>query len=133
MAAISVFTITQAVVSGTNLITFTGSITSGASPLIVGTPIIVQGCTTAAFNITFVITGGNLTTTFTAAISHANITEAESGATGTFDPEGVQSNPAADTTNPLGFGVVRVFYSPLDPYGNFTPGTLAGTGQQITV
>lgn len=133
MGAISVFTITQAQIT-TNVVTFTGSITSGTSPLISGTPIIVAGCTSAFFNASFLITGGNLTTTFTAALTHANFgPESESGAKGTYDPEGVQSAPSADTKNPLGFGVVRVFYSPLDPYGNFTPGTLAGTGQQISV
>ncbi len=131
MAALSIFTITSATGNGTTT-TYSGSITSGATPLISGMPIIVTGFVAqTGFNGTKVINGGNLTTTFT-ALNATNASETHA-ATGTVDPEGLQSIPSADTTNPLGFGVVRVFYSPLDPYGNFTPGTLAGTGQQISV
>jgi hypothetical protein len=134
MAALSVFTITQASGNGTTS-TYTGSITSGVTPLLVGTPIVVVGCTTAGFNGTRVINGGNLTTTFTALSSENHIAEAET-ATGTYDPEGVQSYPTADTTSsPLGFGVGSKLapYVNLIPYGDFIPGTLPGSGQVISI
>jgi hypothetical protein len=133
MARISLFSITQAVVTGTTLITYTGSITSGATPLIVGTPIIVRGCTTAAFNGTFVITGGNLTTFFTATISHANATEAET-ATGTYDPEGLNGVGASPSSivGGLGYGIITKSSDVFDiVLGNFVPGSIVGGSQMV--
>jgi hypothetical protein len=135
MAALSVFTITNAnaTAGGHTVCTYTGTITSGASPLVSGTPIIVAGCTSANFNGNLVISGGNLTTTFTATIPAQNTNEAESGATGTVDPEGVVVYPT-DIAGGVGYGYAqRLSYPILDPYGNFIPGTLAGTGQYIEV
>jgi hypothetical protein len=140
MPANSIFAITQAVVTGTNLITYSGAVTSGitfgtqtnGSPLLVGMPMIVRGCTTTAFNGTFVITGGNLTTTFTATISHANATEAET-ATGTCDPEalnGVGASPSS-IVGGLGYGIkIPLPLNDID-YGNFIPGTIVGGSQMI--
>jgi hypothetical protein len=116
MAVISVFTITG-VVGASSVATYTGSITSGATPLVKGTPVVVVGCTTAAFNGTFVITGGNLTTTFTAATSTTH-TESESGATATYDPEGVQVEPGNISAYPLGYGAQLRSTVQNDPYGN---------------
>ena len=131
MAAISVFTVTNIVGSGATA-TYTGSITFGTSPLITGTPIVVQGLTHTLFNGTYIITGGNLTTTFTAANANAQSSTADSG-TATYNPESSQSYPTADTTNsPVGFGYLK-FPIPykLTDYGNFTPGTLPGTVPSI--
>lgn len=64
----SIFNITDANGNGTT-VTFTGTVTSGATPLRVGSVIKVSGTTnfgTVASPIVYVITGGNLTTTFTA-------------------------------------------------------------------
>jgi hypothetical protein len=135
MAATSVFTITHAdaTAGGHTVCTYTGTITSGASPLVVGMPIIVKGCTTANFNGNLVISGGNLTTTFTATIPAQNTSEAESGASGTVDPEGVSVYPS-DIGGGLGYGYTKkLTYPILQPYGNFIPGTLAGTGQVVDV
>lgn len=135
MAALSVFTITNAdaTAGGHTVCTYTGTITSGATPLVVGMPIIVKGCTTANFNGNLIISGGNLTTTFTATIPAQNTNEAESGATGTVDPEGVAVYPTDETlTGGLGYAyTLRESLPTLDPLGNFIPGTLAGTGQKI--
>ena len=135
MAALSVFTITNAdaTAGGHTVCTYTGTITAGATPLVVGMPIIVKGCTTANFNGNLVISGGNLTTTFTATIPAQNTTEAESGATGTVDPEGISVSPSA-VAGGLGYGyTLREKLPILQPYGNFIPGTLPGSGQHIDV
>lgn len=125
MALLSQFSITAAQLTA-NVITYTGTITSGATPLVSGMPVIVAGCVTSTFNGNFVITGGNLTTTFTVALTHANIgSEVESGAKGTVDPEGTAGaglsgyNRVAVTTQ----------YGADIPYGNYIPGTLPGGGQ----
>jgi|SRR5712691_10811810 len=128
MAAISIFTITKAQLT-TNVITYTGSITSGTSPMINGTPIIVAGCITASFNGNFQITGGNLTTTLTVALTHTNIgLENESGATATYDPEGLAAG--------ANIGYMNRELAPdtaSTPLGNYIPGTLPGGSQQIIV
>lgn len=124
----SVFGITNAVLT-TNVITYTGTITSGTTPLVVGMPIIVAGCTTAAFNGNFKITGGDLTTTCTVALTHANIgSEVESGATGTVNPEGL----AASVPDPYNRESISSGGSVLGadmPLANYIPGTLPGGGQ----
>lgn len=132
MAALTIFTCTSATAAGT-VATYTGSITSGASPLVVGMPIIVVGFVThTTFNGNFVISGGNLTTTFTATIPSTTATDTHA-ATATVDPEGPQVTPIS-VAGGLGYSYQsRLVYPILDPYGNFIPGTLAGTGQQITV
>ena len=129
MAAITIFTCTSVTGNGTTA-TYTGSITSGATPLISGTPIIVAGFVAqTGFNGNFRINGGNLTTTFT-ALNATNASETHT-ATATYDPEGIQVVPTT-VAGGLGYGYQkRLFYPILDPYGNFVPGTLAGTGQQI--
>jgi hypothetical protein len=130
MPITSVFTITNVAGSGT-VATYTGSITSGSTPLVSGTPIIVVGLAHTLFNGTFVIAGGNLTTTFTAANANSLSSAADSG-TGTVNPEGIQSYPSADVPNPLGFGALRIPtpYT-IFPYGNYTPGTIIGGSQPI--
>jgi hypothetical protein len=135
MAVISLFTITNAVLT-TNVITYTGTITSGTSPMIKGTPIIVAGCVNAAFNGNFQITGGTLTTTLTVALTHANIgSEAESGATATYDPEGMGMNPSAQipVSPDQGDGYLREPVTSNIVLGNYIPGTLPGGSQQIIV
>ncbi len=132
MAALSVFTCTKAdaTAGGHTVCTYTGTITSGATPLIVGMPIIVIGFATANFNGFLVITGGNLTTTFTATIPAQNSSETNA-ATATVDPEGVQSVPTADTPNPFGFGVQRAVEPTASvPLGNIVGGiNISGLGQ----
>ncbi len=67
---VSIFNITDALENGGNTAaTFTGTITAGTTPLRIGMSVQVTGTTnfgTAAAPVTWVITGGNLTTTFTA-------------------------------------------------------------------
>ncbi len=129
MAALSVFTITSASGNGTTT-TYTGTITSGATPLVSGMPIIVAGFVAqTGFNGTKLINGGNLTTTFT-ALNATNASETHA-ATGTVDPEGAQSVPTADTTNAAGFGVLtRQGEGSSVPLGNALGGTnISGTGQ----
>lgn len=129
MAALSVFTITSATGNGTTT-TYTGSITSGASPLVVGMPVIVAGFVAQpGFNGNFKISGGNLTTTFT-ALNATNASETHA-ATATVDPEGVATIPTAGTTNPMGYGVAtrtaELFSIPL---GNVQGGAnVSGQGQ----
>lgn len=129
MAAISVFTITSAVGNGTTT-TYTGTITSGASPLVIGTPIIVAGFVAQpGFNGTKVINGGNLTTTFT-ALNATNASETHA-ATATFDPEGVSVYPTAASQDPLGYGVLTRSGEGLNvPFGNARDTTnISGLGQ----
>ena len=130
MSALSIFTCTQAAGNGTTT-TYTGTITSGASPLVSGMPIIVTGFVThTGFNGTFIINGGNLTTTFTAA-NATNATDVHA-ATATVDPEANAVQPGA-ICNPIGYGYTpRDAYPILLPYGNFIPGTLPGSGQIIS-
>jgi hypothetical protein len=127
MAALSIFTCTKAdaTAGGHTVCTYTGTITSGATPLVIGMPIIVVGFATANFNGNLVISGGNLTTTFTATIPSQNSTETHA-ATATVDPEGYTLG-----TGILGFNKVNITsqYGQDIPYGNFIPGTLPGGGQ----
>jgi hypothetical protein len=133
MAVLSVFTVTSATGDGTTS-TYTGTITSGATPLVSGMPIIVAGFVAqVGFNGTNVINGGNLTTTFT-ALNATNSSETHA-ATGTVDPEGAQSWPTdVSPGDPLGFGINR-FPSPYsyDTYGNVTSVTSSGSQQYIEV
>jgi hypothetical protein len=65
----SIFNITDAL-GATGTVTFTGTILAGTTPLRVGSQVKVSGTTnfgTVASPIVYTITGGNLTTTFTAA------------------------------------------------------------------
>ena len=94
MAATSIFTVTN-ILSSAGTCTYTGTITSGATPLIKGTPVIVTGLTHTNFNGPFTITGGNLTTTFTAANANSQTTVADSGLA-TYNPESLTT-----TTNVL--------------------------------
>lgn len=129
MAALTVFTITSASGNGTTT-TYTGTITSGATPLVSGMPIIVVGFVAqVGFNGTKLINGGNLTTTFT-ALNATNASETHA-ATGTVDPEGAQSYPTAITTNPLGFGVLTRQNFLLVPYGPPYANTPVPYGTQI--
>ena len=131
MAALSVFTCTSATAAGT-VVTYTGTITAGATPLVVGMPIIVVGFVTHTnFNGNLVISGGNLTTTFTATIPSTTATDTHA-ATATVDPEGVQSIPTADTTSsPRGFGDARLPNPNTYPYGDYVPGSIIGGSQPI--
>ncbi len=67
---VSVFNITDALENGGNTAaTFTGTIPAGASPLVLNQSVLVSGTTnfgTVAAPKRWVVTGGNLTTTFTA-------------------------------------------------------------------
>lgn len=127
----STFTITAAQITA-NVATFTGTITSGVTPLISGTPIFIAGCTSAFFNGGFKITGGNLTTTFTVALVHANFgPEAESGATAIYDPEGVSVTPTSVIGNTVGYSDFGRFLGPhLVVFGNGQGGqNVSGVGQ----
>lgn len=62
------------VVSATSTLTFTA-----ANQFVVGNTVAVSGCTTTAFNGVFTITAAT-STTFSVALSHANLTESEAGA-----------------------------------------------------
>jgi hypothetical protein len=128
MAALSVFTITSATGNGTTT-TYTGTITSGATPLKVGMPIIVVGFVAQpGFNGTKLINGGNLTTTFT-ALNATNASETHA-ATGTVDPEGVPVYPTDETTNALGYGVSTRSGETFNvPLGNAQGVNLSGLGQ----
>lgn len=144
MAALSVFTVTSATAAGT-VATYTGTITSGRTPLIVGMPIIVTGFVTHTnFNGFFVISGGNLTTTFTATIPSTTATDTHA-ATATVDPEGVGVEPSDVTGFYLGYGYNRenpnvavtsgisgtgIGIGNSLVLGNYVPGTLPGGGQQ---
>jgi hypothetical protein len=125
MAAISVFTVTTIAGSGATA-TYTGTITSGATPLIVGTPISITGLTGhPTFVGTFLITGGNLTTTFTTA-NATSLGSTASAGTATYDPEGPQLIAT------YGYTLRELAEkTALIPLGNFVPGTLAGTNQTI--
>lgn len=130
MAAISVFTCTQASAAGT-VATYTGSITSGATPLVIGMPIIVVGFVThTTFNGNLIISGGNLTTTFTATIPSTTATDVHA-ATATVDPEANQVQPS-DIAGGLGYGyTLRESLPTIMPLGNFIPGTIAAGQQQV--
>jgi hypothetical protein len=137
MAAVTVFTCTSVTGNGATA-TYTGSITSGASPLISGTPIIVAGFVAQpGFNGNFKITGGNLTTTFTAA-NATNASETHA-ATATYDPEANSLAPSTVATVQDPYGFIGYGYAvrellPSDVVlGNFIPGTQGGTGQYIEV
>ena len=135
--------ITTAAISKCVGVTTTGTYTcviTGPN-LIVGTPIIIAGfVANTTFNETKIIVTvvGNPTTSFTCTITSTTATETIS-ATGTYDPEGAQSYPTADTSNPWGFGVMREGNSqPLGsgvqnyyPYGDYIPGTIIGGSQPI--
>jgi len=129
MAALSVFTITSATGNGTTT-TYTGSITSGASPLIVGMPVIIAGFVAQpGFNGTKIISGGNLTTNFTALnVTNASETHA---ATATIDPESLAVYPTDVCSNTVGYGAVgRQVLAPSIPLGNYLAGTASpGQGQ----
>lgn len=127
MAAISTFTVTN--ITGTGSVaTYTGSITSGATPLIVGTPITVTGLTGhATFVGVFLITGGNLTTTFTTA-NATSLSSTASAGVATYDPEANAANMG------YGYSARETAASTQDmPLGNFIPGTLPGSNQTVTV
>lgn len=130
MAALTVFTCTSATAAGT-VATYTGTITAGASPLVIGMPIIVVGFVTHTnFNGNLVITGGNLTTTFTATIPSTTATDTHA-ATATVDPEGVSVYPTDIASNTFGYGIFARFLAPLAvPLGNGTTGgNVSGVGQ----
>jgi hypothetical protein len=78
--------------------------------------------------LTLVNSGGILT--FTATIPSTSATETIS-ATGTYDPESAQSYPTADSTNPVGFGVLtRQGEGFSVPLGNAQGGNnVSGLGQ----
>ncbi len=132
MAAITVLAISKCV-GVTTTGTYTYTVSSGPAPL-VGTPIIVTGfVTNPNFNgflriLTLVNTSGVLT--FTATIPSTTATETIS-ATGTYDPEGPQSYPTADSLNPYGFGVLTRQGEGLSvPLGNAQGGSnISGIGQ----
>lgn len=129
MAALTVFTCTSVTGNGTTA-TYTGTITSGASPLISGMPIIVVGFVAqVGFNGNFKINGGNLTTTFT-ALNATNASETHA-ATATVDPEGVGVYPTNIASNTSGYGIFARFLAPLAvPLGNGTTGgNVSGVGQ----
>ncbi len=133
MAAINTVAISKCV-GATTTGTYTYTNTTGV--LTAGLPIIVSGFVAhPTFNgdltvVTVVNTGGVLT--FTATIPSTTATEIIS-ASGIVDPEGVAVYPS-DVSGGLGYGYTkRLFYPILQPYGNFIPGTLGGTGQQITI
>lgn len=136
MAAVTTIAISQCVGVGTTG-TYTCVITG--PNLVAGMPVLIQGFVAhTTFNSpipgNFIIqtATGNPTTSFTCTITSTTATEVIA-ATGSFDPEGIQSTPTADTPNPLGFGINRITIPPFDPYGNFTPGTLPGSQQTIAV
>jgi hypothetical protein len=135
--AITIVSITK-VVGVTTTGTYTCVILAGPN-LIAGTPIIIQGCTTAAFNGDFIIqtVSGTPTTQFTCTIPSTTHTDnTESGATGVYDPEAVQTGaaPSAISSFALGYGINRSA-APTDyetyPYANFIPGTITGGTQGI--
>ena len=133
MAALATVAISKCV-GATTTGTYTYTNTTGT--LIAGVPIIIAGFVAhTTFNGNFVVltvvnTLGILT--FTTAIPSTTATETIS-ATGIVDPEGVSVYPS-DVVGGLGYGYTkRLLYTTLDPYGNFIPGTLAGTGQYIEV
>ncbi len=117
---VTIFNVASASWNGTTA-TYTGTITAGTSPLRSGASIIVKGCTTGGLNGTFIINGGNLTTTFTATNATAASSETETAlaAWGSV-------NTQVSITNAIGNTASNTFtYSNLD-------GTLV-IGQSVVV
>lgn len=135
MASQAVFTVTQ-VVGVTTTGTYSVTWVSGLHELIVGTPVVVAGCTTANFNGGLVVASvtniGGFTTVFTATIPSTTHTDAtESGATATYDPEGVSDYPTQVMANTQGYCIFERALVPFGvPYGNGQSGqNISGQGQ----